>query len=117
MSGKPSKRSSKAAQPRKAATESSDQFSASGKIGEMIADLGDWRGEWLAEIRRIIHEVDLEVVEDWKWRGTPVWSHEGMYANANAFKDKVNSRSSMGPSSPTPIISSTLASAGTSDGR
>ena len=57
----------------------------------MIADLGDWRGEWPADIRRIIHEVDLEVVEDWKWRGTPVWSHEGMYVNANAFKDKVNS--------------------------
>ena len=43
----------------------------------------------MAEIRRIIHEVDPDVVEDWKWRGTPVWSHEGMYANANAFKDKV----------------------------
>lgn len=51
----------------------------------MIADLGDW----LAQIRRIIHEVDPEVVEDWKWRGAPVWSHEGMYANVNAFKDKV----------------------------
>ena len=49
--------------------------------------MGDWRSEWLAEIRRLIHEVDPEVVEDWKWRGAPVWSHEGMYANA--FKDKV----------------------------
>ena len=77
------------AEPRKTAAESSDHFSASRKIDEMIADLRDWRGEWLAEIRRLIHEVDPEVVEDWKWRGTPVWSHEGMYANANAFKDKV----------------------------
>ena len=77
------------AEPRKTAAESSDHFSASRKIDEMIADLRDWRGEWLAEIRRLIHEVDPEVVEDWKWRGTPVWSHEGMYANTNAFKDKV----------------------------
>ena len=72
------KNSSKPAKSRKPATESSDDFSASQKIDQLIADLGDWRGEWLAEIRRIIHEVDLEVVEDWKWRGTPVWSHEGM---------------------------------------
>ena len=66
-----------------------DDFSASRKIDEMIADLGDWRAESLTEIRRLIHEVDPEVVEDWKWRGTPVWSHEAMYANANALKDKV----------------------------
>jgi hypothetical protein len=43
----------------------------------------------LAEIRKLIHEVDPEVVEEWKWMGTPVWSHEGMYALANAHKDKV----------------------------
>ena len=64
----------------------SDNFSASKRIGELIANLG----HWLAEVRRIIHEVDPEMVEDWKWRGDPVWSHEGMYANINAFKDKVN---------------------------
>ena len=51
--------------------------------------MGDWRGEWLALVRRLIHEADPAVVEDWKWKGTPVWSHEGMYVNANAFKDKV----------------------------
>ncbi len=66
-----------------------DSAYASGKIDELIASLGDWRGERLAFIRRLIHEVNPEVVEDWKWRGTPVWSHEGMYANANAFKAKV----------------------------
>ena len=83
MAAKTSKESTKAV------AEPSDHFSASRKIEEMIASLGDWRGEWLAEIRRLIHEVDPEVVEDWKWRGTPVWSNEGMYANANAFKEKV----------------------------
>ena len=55
MPNKTSKKSSKVAEPRKAATESSDHFSASRKIEEMIASLGDWRGEWLAEIRRLIH--------------------------------------------------------------
>lgn len=64
-------------------------MSAAQKIDEMIANLGDWRGERLAEIRRLIHEVDPEVVEDWKWMGTPVWSHAGMYALANPHKGKV----------------------------
>jgi hypothetical protein len=62
---------------------------ASKRIEEKIASLGDWRGERLAAIRQLIHEVDPEVVEEWKWMGTPVWSHEGMYALANAHKDKV----------------------------
>jgi hypothetical protein len=79
----------KAAKPRKAVAKSSDQLSASQRIDKKIADLGDWRGERLAEIRKLIHEVDPEVVEEWKWMGTPVWSHEGMYALANAHKEKV----------------------------
>jgi hypothetical protein len=62
---------------------------ASERIDKVIADLGDWRGKRLAEIRKLIHEVDPGVVEDWKWMGTPVWSNEGMYALANAHKDKV----------------------------
>ena len=56
---------------------------------ERIAALGDWRGERLAEIRALIHEVDPEVIEEWKWMGSPVWSHEGMYAVANSHKGKV----------------------------
>ena len=66
-----------------------DSASASERIDQAIAELADWRGEKLAEIRKLIHEVDPEVVEDWKWMGTPVWSHEGMYALANAHKAKV----------------------------
>lgn len=62
---------------------------ASRQIDRKIAELGDWRGAMLAEIRRVIREVDPEVVEEWKWMGTPVWSHAGMYALANAHKDKV----------------------------
>ena len=79
----------KAAKPRKAVATSSDQMSASKRIDKRIADLGDWRGERLAEIRTLIHEVDPEVVEEWKWMGSPVWSHDGMYALANPHKDKV----------------------------
>lgn len=59
------------------------------RIDRLIADLGDWRGERLADIRKLIHEVDPEVLEEWKWMGTPVWSHGGMYALANAHKGKV----------------------------
>jgi hypothetical protein len=79
----------KAAKPRKAIGTSSAQMSASKRIDERIAKLGDWRGERLAEIRTLIHEVDPDVVEEWKWMGSPVWSHEGMFALANAHKDKV----------------------------
>ena len=59
------------------------------RIDRRIASLGDWRGERLAELRALIHEVDPEIIEDWKWMGTPVWSHDGMYVLANAHKDKV----------------------------
>ncbi len=83
------KKAAKAAKPRKAGAKSSAATSAAARIDAKIAELGDWRGARLAEIRRLIHEVDPEVVEDWKWMGTPVWSHEGMYALANAHKDKV----------------------------
>lgn len=73
----------------KAVSKSSDRKSASERIDGMIAGLHDWRGELLAEIRKLIHEVDPEVAEDWKWMGSPVWSHEGMYVLANAHKGKV----------------------------
>jgi hypothetical protein len=74
---------------RKAAAKASDRPSASGRIDAKIASLDDWRGERMAELRKLIHEVDPDVVEDWKWMGTPVWSNHGMYVLANAHKDKV----------------------------
>jgi len=86
MASKTSKKSAKVAE--KTAT-SSGQMNASERIDKKIAELGDWRGKKLAEIRTLIHEVDPEVIEEWKWMGSPVWSHEGMYALANAHKDKV----------------------------
>jgi hypothetical protein len=84
---KTAKKSAKVA--KKAAARSSGSMSAPERIDKKISELGDWRGERLAEIRELIHEVDPDVVEEWKWMGTPVWSHEGMYVLANAHKDKV----------------------------
>ena len=79
----------KANKPRNAVVTSSAHMNASERIDKRIADLGDWRGERLAEIRTLIYEVDPDVIEEWKWMGSPVWSHGGMYALANAHKDKV----------------------------
>ena len=59
------------------------------QIDNMVAELADWRGKTFADIRRIIREADPEIVEEWKWMGTPVWSHGGIVCIANAFKDKV----------------------------
>ena len=86
---KKSTKGAKKAKSRKAAAGASGGPDASKLIDARIAELDDWRGERLAEIRALIHEVDPEVVEDWKWMGTPVWSHDGMYALANPHRDKV----------------------------
>jgi hypothetical protein len=59
------------------------------RIDKLIAELTDWRGKTFADIRRIILEADPAIIEEWKWMGTPVWSHGGIVCIANAFKDKV----------------------------
>jgi hypothetical protein len=58
-------------------------------IDELIAGLTDWRGKTFASIRKAILESDREIIEEWKWMGSPVWSRDGMIAVANAHKDKV----------------------------
>ena len=63
--------------------------SASRLIDERIKELGDWRGEMLSRIRALIKEAVPEVVEEWKWRGTPVWSHFGMICTGETYKDHV----------------------------
>ena len=68
------------------------------RIDGLIANLSDWRGTTFASIRRIIHEADPGIVEEWKWMGTPVWSHDGIVCIANAFKDKVKLTFSQGAS-------------------
>jgi hypothetical protein len=73
-------------------------MNASELIDDLIAKLPDWRGETFARIRKIIREADPEIVEEWKWMGTPVWSHNGIVCLANAFKDKVKLTFSEGAS-------------------
>jgi hypothetical protein len=76
--------------------------SASALIDEKIKKLGDWRGKTLAKVREIIHEADPEIIEEWKWMGSPVWSHDGIIAVGNAHKDKVKLTFSHGASLPDP---------------
>ncbi len=68
---------------------SSPVESASALIDEKIKGLGDWRGEMLAKVRAIIHAADPEVVEEWKWMGTPVWSHGGIICTGETYKKAV----------------------------
>jgi hypothetical protein len=62
---------------------------ASELISERIAELEDWRGETLGRIRRLIKEEDPNVVEEWKWRGVPVWSHDGIVCTGESYKTAV----------------------------
>jgi len=77
-------------------------MSPSKLIDKRIAELSDWRGKMLANLRKIIHEADPEVVEEWKWMGSPCWSHAGLISVANAHKDKVKLTFSRGASLPDP---------------
>jgi hypothetical protein len=63
--------------------------SASVLIDEKIKELGDWRGKMLAKVRGIIREADPEIVEEWKWMGTPVWSHGGIVCTGETYKNVV----------------------------
>ena len=75
---------------------------ASALIDRKIKQLGDWRGQTLAKVREIMHEADPEVIEEWKWMGSPVWSHDGIIAVAPALKDKMKITFSHGASLPDP---------------
>jgi hypothetical protein len=65
---------------------SADDTSPSQKIDARIAELGDWRGEMLSRIRELIRQADPDIVEDWKWRGVPVWYHGGMICTGETYK-------------------------------
>ena len=67
---------------------SQDQ-SASELISKRIADLGDWRGATLDRMRRLIREADPDVVEEWKWMGTPVWAHDGIICTGESYRHVV----------------------------
>ena len=63
--------------------------SASEFITKRIVELGDWRGKTLSRMRKLIKEADPDVVEEWKWMGTPIWSHDGIICTGESYKDKV----------------------------
>jgi hypothetical protein len=68
---------------------SQDEKSPSQLIDERIRELGDWRGKLLADLRALIKQADPEVVEEWKWRGVPVWSHAGLICTGETYKNVV----------------------------
>ncbi|WP_223533687.1 MULTISPECIES: DUF1801 domain-containing protein [unclassified Pseudomonas] len=70
-------------------TDKVDSNEASALIDERIRELADWRGESLAHIRQIIRQADPEVIEEWKWRGVPVWSHAGIICTGETYKQVV----------------------------
>jgi hypothetical protein len=72
------------------------------RIDELIAGLTDWRGKTLASLRKIILQADPQIIEEWKWMGSPVWSRDGMIAVGNAHKDKVKLTFSHGARLPDP---------------
>jgi hypothetical protein len=87
-----------------------DTKSPSQLIDERIEELGDWRGQKLSKVRNLIRQVDPEVVEEWKWRGTPVWSHDGMICTGETYKNAVKMTFAKGASlkDPSHIFNSSL---------
>jgi hypothetical protein len=79
-------------------------------IDERIEELGDWRGETLARIRTLIKEADPDVVEEWKWRGVPVWYHDGMICTGETYKNAVKMTFAKGASleDPSGLFNSSL---------
>ena len=75
---------------------------ASRLIDGRIAELGDWRGKMLAQVRALIHEADPQVVEEWRWRGVPVWSHGGIICTGETYKAVVKLTFAKGASLPDP---------------
>lgn len=70
-------------------SDASQGQSASELISKKIAELGDWRGETLKRMRTLIKEADPDVVEEWKWMGTPIWSHDGIICTGESYKNAV----------------------------
>jgi hypothetical protein len=70
-------------------TSSPNDEAATANITRRIQELGDWRGETLARVRQLIHDADSGIQEEWKWRGTPVWSHDGIVCTGESYKQVV----------------------------
>lgn len=91
-------------------SDANEDLTPSARITARIAALGDWRGDALARMRALIHEADPDVVEEWKWMGTPVWSHDGILCTGESYKDKVKLTFAKGASmrDPTGLFNASL---------
>jgi hypothetical protein len=89
---------------------SQKEKSPSQMIDERITELGDWRGKMLSRLRALIKQADPEVVEEWKWRGVPVWSHAGMICTGETYKNVVKMTFAKGASleDPSGLFNSSL---------
>ena len=87
-----------------------DEAAASALIDQRIKDLGDWRGKTLAKVRQLIKEADPEIVEEWKWMGTPTWSHQGIVCTGETYKSVVKMTFAKGASlkDPSRLFNSSL---------
>ncbi len=88
----------------------SETKSPSQLIDQRIEELGNWRGQILSKLRNLIRQADPEIVEEWKWRGTPVWSHDGMVCTGETYKNVVKMTFAKGASlnDPSRIFNSSL---------
>ena len=84
--------------------------SASALIDKRVKELGDWRGKTLAKVRQLVKEADPEIVEEWKWRGTPTWSHSGIVCTGETYKSVVKMTFAKGASlnDPSRLFNSSL---------
>jgi hypothetical protein len=85
-----------------AAKPAADSAAAAKNITQKIAELGDWRGEMLAAVRKLIHDACPDVQEEWKWMGTPVWSHDGIICTGETYKQVVKLTFARGAALPDP---------------
>jgi hypothetical protein len=91
-------------------TDRAEGEAASANITKRIAELGDWRGDMLAHVRQLIHDADPDIIEEWKWRGTPVWSHNGIVCTGETYKQVVKLTFARGAAlaDPTSLFNSSL---------
>jgi len=104
------KKRARPSKPASAATKAKAMASPSALIDGRIKELGDWRGETLAHVRAIIRQADPEVVEEWKWRGVPVWEHDGIICTGETYKAVVKMTFPRGAAldDPTDLFNSSL---------
>ena len=91
-------------------SDASQGQSASELISKRITELGDWRGETLGRMRQLVKDAEPDVVEEWKWRGTPTWSHDGMICTGESYRNVVKLTFAKGASlkDPTRLFNSSL---------